>query len=198
MARDEKELQRLTPTLQFQHGCNSVEQPCLLRSYTPMQAPLRASGAGLTPSLHRPNLLFLSSHAYRHPPKCHATEPKSTLSAHTNATYTDKRTDIEELPTSLFTVASQEFPRRFFHATHEGRSAAPAHTATSAYKPAHNHSCSPRLSPTQCCRNQLPNSTIKCRHYMMDCSSKPRITQVELRALYRPIILHCLKTPHCG
>ena len=112
-----------------------------------MQAPLRVSGAGLTPSLHRPNLLFLSSYAYRHPPNCHATEPKSTLSAHTNATYTDKRTDIEELPTSLFTVASQEFPWRFFLATNKGRSAATAHTAPSAYKPAHTHSCSPRPSP---------------------------------------------------
>ena len=54
------------------------------------------------------------------------------------------------------------------------------------------------LPPTQRCRNQLPNSTIKCRHYTMDCSSKPRITQAELRVLYRPPLLHFLKRPHCG
>jgi len=54
------------------------------------------------------------------------------------------------------------------------------------------------LPPTQRCRNQLPNSTIKCRHYTMGCSSKPRITQAELRVLYRPPLLHFLKRPHCG
>ena len=123
-----------------------------------MQAPLRVSGAGLTPSLHRPNLLFLSSYAYRHPPNCHATEPKCSLSAHTNATYTCKRTDIEELPPSLFTVASQEFPRRFFHATNKGRSAATAHIATSAYKPAHTHPCSPCPSPNATLQHPIAES----------------------------------------
>ena len=80
-------------------------------------------------------------------PNYHASQQTSLSSVLTSGTQANKRTDSEKLPPSLFPAASQASPRRFFHATHEGRSAAPAHTATSAYKPSHNHSCSPRPSP---------------------------------------------------
>ena len=93
-------------------------------------------------------------------PNYHASQQTSLSSVLTSGTQANKRTDSEKLPPSLFPAASQASPRRFFHATHEGQSAAPAHTATSAYKPSHNHSCSPRPSPNA----TLPQPTAECKN----------------------------------
>ena len=152
----------------------------------------------LTPSLHRSNLSILSSHVYAHTPQL------SRLAANLPL-LSPHQWDVSKQKDRKREAAALPFPCSFPSFSSAGlppptraallRPHTPPHLPTNllAITPAHL-----ALPPTQCCRNQLPNPRIKCRHYTMDCISKPRITQVELRAVYRPPPRHCLKRPHCA